>query len=218
MAEPKRDFYDVLGVPKNASDVDIKKAYRRLSMKYHADRFSVNSDDPQEKKDAAAAAAKKAEPKFLEAKEAYERLSDPSDRAKYDQYGHAAFDRDSIHFGGRSAQPAQRRSSAPIEVTDEEIKAAVRKVFAENPKTAMLAGFSTMGLGGMMMWESRKQGDGYESKEVHDMKIAGKVWGLGLLGGGAYVAYKAGSIPDAHGNTWAKKIAKSFEAAAARTH
>ncbi len=75
----KRDYYDVLGVPKNASDEEIKKAYRKLAMKYHPDR---NQGD----------AAKEAEAKFKEAKEAYEMLSDGDKRAAYDQYGHAGVD------------------------------------------------------------------------------------------------------------------------------
>ena len=75
----KRDFYDILGVPKNATDEDIKKAYRKLAMKHHPDR---NQGDD----------AKKSEDKFKEAKEAYEMLSDPQKRAAYDQHGHAGVD------------------------------------------------------------------------------------------------------------------------------
>src|SRR3982751_6247881 len=75
----KRDYYDVLGVPKNASDEDIKKAYRKLAMKHHPDR---NQGDD----------AKKSEDKFKEAKEAYEMLSDPQKRDAYDRYGHAGVD------------------------------------------------------------------------------------------------------------------------------
>ncbi len=74
----KRDYYEVLGVPKNASEDEIKKAYRKLAMKYHPDR---NQGD-----------AKSAEAKFKEAKEAYEMLSDPQKKAAYDQYGHAGVD------------------------------------------------------------------------------------------------------------------------------
>jgi molecular chaperone DnaJ len=70
----KRDFYEVLGVSRQASDADLKKAYRRLAMKYHPDR---NPDD------------KSAEEKFKEAKEAYEVLSDSQKRQAYDQFGHA---------------------------------------------------------------------------------------------------------------------------------
>ena len=75
----KRDFYEILGVPKNASDDDIKKAYRKLAMKHHPDR---NQGE----------ATKAAEVKFKEAKEAYEMLSDPQKRAAYDQHGHAGVD------------------------------------------------------------------------------------------------------------------------------
>ena len=73
----KRDFYEILGLAKNASDDDIKKAYRKLAMKYHPDR---NPD------------SKGAEEKFKEAKEAYEMLSDPQKREAYDRYGHAGVD------------------------------------------------------------------------------------------------------------------------------
>src|SRR5215212_4664565 len=72
----KRDYYDILGVAKNASDEDIKKAYRKLAMKHHPDR---NQGDE----------TKKSEEKFKEAKEAYEVLSDGKKRAAYDQFGHA---------------------------------------------------------------------------------------------------------------------------------
>jgi molecular chaperone DnaJ len=75
----KRDYYESLGVPKNASDEEIKKAYRKHAMKHHPDR---NQGD----------ASKGAEEKFKECKEAYEMLSDPQKRAAYDQYGHAGVD------------------------------------------------------------------------------------------------------------------------------
>ena len=75
----KRDYYDVLGLAKNASDDDIKKAYRKLAMKHHPDR---NQGD----------GAKKSEDHFKEAKEAYEMLSEPQKRTAYDQYGHAGVD------------------------------------------------------------------------------------------------------------------------------
>ncbi|MDM0113427.1 molecular chaperone DnaJ [Variovorax sp. J22R133] len=75
----KRDYYETLGVPKNASEEEIKKAYRKLAMKHHPDR---NHGDT----------AKESEAKFKEAKEAYEMLSDGQKRAAYDQYGHAGVD------------------------------------------------------------------------------------------------------------------------------
>ena len=75
----KRDYYETLGVPKNASDEEIKKAYRKMAMKHHPDR---NQDDN----------AKAAEAKFKEAKEAYEMLSDSQKRAAYDQHGFAGVD------------------------------------------------------------------------------------------------------------------------------
>ena len=73
----KRDYYEVLGVPRNTSEADIKKSYRRLAMKYHPDR---NPGDAS------------AEASFKEAKEAYEVLSDAQKRAAYDQFGHAGVD------------------------------------------------------------------------------------------------------------------------------
>ena len=77
MAEQKRDYYEVLGVDKNADDATIKKAYRQLAKKYHPD---MNPGD------------KEAEVKFKEASEAYAVLSDPDKRRQYDQFGHAAFE------------------------------------------------------------------------------------------------------------------------------
>ncbi len=87
----KRDFYEILGLPKNASDDDIKKAYRRLAGKHHPDRHQGDE-------------AKKAEEKFKEAKQAYEMLSDPQKRAAYDQYGHAGVDPNLGARGGAGAE------------------------------------------------------------------------------------------------------------------
>ena len=77
MADSKRDYYEVLGVDKNADEDTLKKAYRQLAKKYHPD---MNPGD------------KDAEAKFKEASEAYAVLSDPEKRRQYDQFGHAAFD------------------------------------------------------------------------------------------------------------------------------
>lgn len=85
MAEQKRDYYEVLGIDKNADDAAIKKAYRVLAKKYHPD---VNPGDEQ------------AEKLFKEASEAYAVLSDPEKRRQYDQFGHAAFDGGAGGAGG----------------------------------------------------------------------------------------------------------------------
>ena len=84
----KRDFYEVLGVNRDASDDDIKKSYRKLAMKWHPDR---NPDNP------------KAEDHFKEAKLAYEILSDPKKRGAYDQFGHAGVDPSAMAGAGAGA-------------------------------------------------------------------------------------------------------------------
>ena len=85
MAEQKRDYYEVLGVDKNADEAAIKKAYRALAKKYHPD---MNPGDDE------------AEKKFKEASEAYAILSDPEKKRQYDQYGHAAFEGGAGGAGG----------------------------------------------------------------------------------------------------------------------
>jgi molecular chaperone DnaJ len=89
MAKP--DFYEVLGVSRDASERDIKKAYKRMAMKYHPDRTKGD---------------KVLELKFKEVKAAYEVLMDPQKRAAYDQYGHAAFEQGQGGFGGGGAGAA----------------------------------------------------------------------------------------------------------------
>ena len=88
----KRDFYEVLGVNKNASEAELKKAYRRLAMKYHPDRNTGGE-------------ATSAEKKFKESKEAYEILSDAQKRAAYDQFGHAGVDPSMGGHGGGHGGP-----------------------------------------------------------------------------------------------------------------
>jgi molecular chaperone DnaJ len=81
----KQDYYEILGISKNATGPEIKKAYRKMAIKYHPDK---NKGD------------KAAEEKFKQAAEAYEILSDDNKKARYDQYGHAAFDGAGGGFGG----------------------------------------------------------------------------------------------------------------------
>ena len=76
----KRDYYEILGVSRNAGDAELKKAYRQMALKYHPDKNPNN---------------KEAEDKFKEAAEAYEVLSDPEKRQRYDQFGH-----DGLRNGG----------------------------------------------------------------------------------------------------------------------
>ena len=81
----KRDYYEVLGVSKSASEKEIKKAYKRLAMKYHPDRTQGDKDKEEQ---------------FKEVKEAYEVLNDDQKRGAYDQYGHAAFEQGGRGGGG----------------------------------------------------------------------------------------------------------------------
>ena len=86
----KRDYYEVLGVGRDASDEEIKRAYRKLAVKLHPDK---NPDDHA------------AEERFKELGEAYEALSDPQKRAAYDRYGHAAFQQGGFGAGGGFHDP-----------------------------------------------------------------------------------------------------------------
>lgn len=118
MSNKKRDYYEVLGIEKNASESEIKRAYRALAKKYHPD---MNK-------------AADAVDKFKEVQEAYEILSDPQKRANYDQYGHAAQDNPfgqgfsggfddlndifSSFFGGGFGSRGQRQSNRPVKGQD----------------------------------------------------------------------------------------------------
>src|SRR5438270_9358001 len=89
MADTKRDYYEILGVAKDADDEDIKRAYRKLALQYHPDR---NVGDPE------------AELKFKEAAEAYEVLRSPDKRQRYDRYGHAGLEGMNVpHFNDAQA-------------------------------------------------------------------------------------------------------------------
>ena len=81
----KEDYYDILGIGKNASAAEIKKGYRKKAIEYHPDKNPGDS---------------KAEEMFKKAAEAYEVLSDPNKKARYDQYGHAAFEGGGFGGGG----------------------------------------------------------------------------------------------------------------------
>ena len=115
----KRDYYEVLGLQKGASEAEIKKAYRKMAIKYHPDR---NRDNKEE-----------AEAKMKEINEAYDVLKDPQKKAQYDQFGHAAFDGPGGGaggfgggfggFGGRSRRPGPEQGADlryDLEITFEE--------------------------------------------------------------------------------------------------
>src|SRR5256712_5227528 len=85
MATKKRDYYEVLGVGRSTSEEEIKRAYRKLAVKFHPDK---NPDDPH------------AEEKFKELGEAYDVLMDADKRAAYDRFGHAAFEQGGSFRGG----------------------------------------------------------------------------------------------------------------------
>ncbi len=129
----KRDYYEVLGVAKGASEDEVKKAYRKLAMKYHPDRVSTLADDEK----------KKSEEKFKEIQEAYAVLSDPQKRQMYEQFGHAGvggnsasggaggfqgggfediFDSFGDIFGGGSRRGGGRSPNGPIRGNDLEYR------------------------------------------------------------------------------------------------
>src|SRR5881397_3352769 len=116
MATDKRDYYEVLGVGRDATDEDVKRAYRKLAVKFHPDK---NPDDPH------------AEEKFKELGEAYDVLMDPEKRAAYDRFGHAAFAPGGIGFGGAGTRTEDRRRGSDLrydmEITLEEAAFGVQK-------------------------------------------------------------------------------------------
>src|SRR6266513_6139089 len=90
MATEKRDYYEVLGVGRDATDEEVKRSYRKLAVKFHPDK---NPDDPH------------AEENFKELGEAYDVLIDPDKRAAYDRFGHAAFSQGGTPFRGGFHDP-----------------------------------------------------------------------------------------------------------------
>lgn len=179
MAETKTDYYEVLGVTKNASEAEIKKAYRVVAKKYHPD---MNPGDAE------------AERKFKEAAEAYAVLSDPEKRAKYDQYGHAAFDPNAggsgfggfggfdfadmgdifgdifgDMFGGGSRQ---RNSNGPIKGAN--IKTTIRVAFEE-------AIFGTQKELDLPLKDECEVCKGTGSQPGHQPEVCGKCGGKGQI-------------------------------------
>ncbi len=124
MADQKRDYYEVLGVDKTAGTDEIKKAYRKLALKYHPDR---NPGD------------KAAEEKFKEIGEAYEVLSDSDKRARYDQYGFAGVDPNfmphaaATGYGGGAASPDSAISTILATFSVNSSAAAPRRASAQQP-------------------------------------------------------------------------------------
>lgn len=112
-----RDFYEILGVDKNASDDDIKKSYRKLALKYHPDRNQGNSD---------------AEKKFKEAAEAYSVLSNTSKRNQYDQFGHAG-----VGMGGG---PSGGFSSGGVHMSMDDIFSQFGDIFGGSPFESFFGG------------------------------------------------------------------------------
>ena len=103
MAESKRDYYEVLGVSKDADEATLKKAYRQVAKKYHPD---MNPGDAE------------AEKKFKEASEAYAVLSDPEKRRQYDQFGHAAFEGGAGGAGGFGGGVQYQRKTGMYKQSD----------------------------------------------------------------------------------------------------
>lgn len=108
----KKDYYEVLGVSKNASEADIKKAFRKLAIKYHPDK---NRDNPKE-----------AEEKFKEVNEAYSVLSDETKRAQYDQFGPEAFQ------NGGTGAPASAVSAKAVSAVSVKAVSATSAIYS-NP-------------------------------------------------------------------------------------
>ena len=109
-----QDYYQTLGVSRSAGDDEIKKAYRKLAMKYHPDRNPNN---------------KEAEEKFKEIQKAYDTLSDPQKKAAYDQYGHTAFEQGGFGGAGGARQPNYQGEdiSYRVEITLEEAATGVKR-------------------------------------------------------------------------------------------
>jgi len=110
----KRDYYEVLGLAKNSSDDEIKRAYRQLASKYHPDKISGDDGSPEKKQ---------AEEKFKEVGEAYETLSTPDKRHQYDMHGHV----DTNSFGGGQHQWAHHSTGNPAHFEE-----MFKSIFSQN--------------------------------------------------------------------------------------
>lgn len=160
----KRDYYEALGVARNADDDTLKKAYRRMAMKYHPDRNQ-------------GAGAKEAETRFKEAKEAFEVLSDPQNRAAYDQFGHNGLvqrnggfkpksgyifggggspaegrDGEGVNSSGRNHEPPPHHNPSPVNSLNK-----TEEFLSKHAVPALGFAAASIGAGSMIYYQAEKQ-------------------------------------------------------------